>query len=139
MRVWRDLAARPLRQLTPAEAPLRPLPPLPRNYLFGKVIRALAEHLPCAEHTCVCTAYAPAFAAPATCWQHARNRVAPAPSPAAPACRPPVVSRDEPGRPAPARASHITATTRRRCRPHSSLPRRPPSCRRVHAFKRGTG
>ena len=67
MRVWRDLAARPLRQLTLVEAPLRPLRPPPTQLLVRKVIRALAEHLPCAEHTSVCTAYAPASAAPATC------------------------------------------------------------------------
>ena len=66
MRNLRDLAARPLHQLTLVEASLRPLrPPLLPQLLV--VIRALTEHLPCAEHTSVCTAYAPAFAAPATC------------------------------------------------------------------------
>ena len=73
MRVWRDLTARPLRQLTLAEAPLRPLRPPPRQLLVREVIGALAEHLPCAERP-PCALH-PLRPLPA--WQHARNRRGP--------------------------------------------------------------
>ena len=117
MWIWRDQATRPCRRLTPAAPPVPPPPP--PQLLKAEAISARSEHRSCPERTFVSMGTLLRVLRPLPVWQHARNRVAPAPSPAAPACRPPVISSDDRSRPAPARASHITTTTRRRCR-HSA-------------------